>query len=455
MPKNVENDIRNSNNRYKDLTDLKDENNTEYEHSANPQTIIKILSLLEKGQQQPDGSLFVHAADILHIDHSIRENSQLLLTIKGYDLDRLDAQFHNKRQGEIVTGSVNGYDKSANYGDFSLIDINANIDLLTRSQCKEGALIKNLRLVAPRDWAQFEKKIYIVTHKSLIVYDLETQHVEEVQSQFITDPHAIVIDSSKREIIITATSIDSIVIFDLDTFCLKRWWSAWRHGYNQALGVNNNKCPQNLAHVFKDMPSLEKGFKEKGIALRIYEPNVPPDENELPTSKQACHLNSVLIHPSANVILTVAFGTAKKEKYPENEIRKNSGGKVLAIFPNDEVQEVVSNLANPHNISYLGKYQECNYYCLTHTAKGTLEIYEESVANPLVWCKKGEISFATMKETLYREHQWLQSCSLNNQYLTLVDSSRRGIIVWSLFSDSYTFIQTPNKAAVHKAMLIK
>src|SRR5206468_587288 len=127
--------------------------------------------------------------------------------------------------------------------------------------------------------------------------------------------------------------------------------------------------------------------------------------------------------------------------------QKGSGGKVIAIRDKEGVvsaSDLVVGLDYPHKIVYLGEKDAQQYFMLTDTGRGRVQVYCEAGS----WHLVGEIAFDSLPKHKYRNNEWLQSVTPTidrggkQPILTAYDSSRRIVEIVDLAKRQYQTLFT-------------
>lgn len=424
-----------------------------------------ITSLLKLIENKGGENKVVDLAEVLSHDQNMLQNfgGAVEVTCKSYTgLARLDKKFFENPSSEGAYGSV----KSArpDRGGFAAIPSN-DPDLAAGSvntqSLERNTLMPDIDLIAPRDWLEIGSKLYVVTHNGLVMYDRTSGENRSVDIPLIKSPHAI-IELMDGRLCIAASGTDHIVTLDPETLEITNAVSAWDIGMQTSLGnLDEDGKPLKRINAFTDRPlnpNLQRLVDCHGFKLHEYDRNAAFEEDNLTTSLQSAHFNSLAQHPQGPILATV-FATSEFDPETGDRIKKKgTGGKIIAIDENNYATDLVTGLTNPHSLVSLGAQDGYNYYTVADTGRGAIQMYRESIFNPFNWELAGEFSIVNLPQERFRQTEWLQNVYpsedtlTGTQFLTLVDSSRRGFYVINLSDKSYSFISTGNTGVFHKAV---
>ena len=342
-----------------------------------------------------------------------------------------------------VTGSRLPYEPFKRIGYF----IGALIREGYFSDITSHEILFKQNFINPRDWIKYKDALFIISHHYLTRVDKD-KHVAVYKSKLFSSPHSISVNKHGIALI-TSSGIDALFWFDLNTFKFVRSWYAIQNGYNLSIGREKLVILPPKISDFTIPIGYSAYFKELDEAL--------------PTARQVLHPNSAIFGiENEDIIYFTAFATKEVDAGGKCISHGGSGGKIMALLRDNSTRTIISGLANPHDIVYIGEIDEKKVYMVSESSAGTLNFYQEQ--DRFKWSLLGKISFDGTSKKSKKDNRWLMGfkptvLTDGTVYLSASDHGfRQGIHVLKITPTGKEcfrfFINTPKDWAIQRVLIV-
>ncbi|MEZ6255979.1 MAG: hypothetical protein R3B92_04385 [Patescibacteria group bacterium] len=385
------------------------------------------------------------------IDPNLGNGIPLVLTIKGYDAQRLQRNFRGSKNTSngAAFGTVEDCGLQGRLGGVLHVTLSSELLAIPASYLSTNKLFRYTEISNPRDFFELGETIFLVSHNTIYTIRKNTFATHKFGSNVMSTPHSI--DHSKyyNTFVVTTSGTDTVKLFDTSLKLLSTW-RAIDNGYNYSLGKGVQKF---LTYVNQYSADYIDEVKSYGYEIIELDKDCPKD---FPTAVQTTHPNSAIFHPKyPEYVLVTLFGSKLSNASVVSSQEYGSGGQLLALELDSsgftgKYKVILRNLYNPHCLNYLGG----DIYALTQSSKGVLTILQET--GFLEFEIVGNLDFTNLAHKK-ESRPWLQSVEYNTKYglFTAVDTQTQSIEIIDLHSKRRRSIPYLDENwAVHLAKLL-
>jgi len=336
----------------------------------------------------------------------------LALAVSRTDKGHLRKYFLKNRFGRGVIGSNKMGNPFKKIGKFQSIKIKTALTSIDKSnEGIEYDVLFRSSFLGMRDWSFHNSTLYLLTHPYLIKID-EFGKITKMKFNKLASPHSMYYSKNQESFLVTSTGNDLLVSFDDKTNIGRVLWSAIENGINYSIGKDT------IFVTYKKIPKNDIAYGYKIKKVKKY--------SDLATSLQVMHINSAIEDDQGNIFFT-AFATKKVNHKTGSRIYlSGSGGKVCKLKPNNQIEDVLGGLSNPHGLLELESTNNGRIYALTETSRGFFNFYNGEKFK-LIKRLKFESAVRRIQNNV---NIWLMEMSIS--------CSVRGDIYMTAFSDGPT-----------------